>query len=83
MHHLINDVGYLGLEFFDELLGIVCLVLNVAQLLLPDARQLAALEQFLVYEVYEFNACRGGHQTFLVALDIMALKKSLDDAGAA
>jgi len=44
VHHLVDDVGHLLLQLLDKLLGIVGLVLDVTQLLLPDTRQLAALQ---------------------------------------
>ena len=53
---------------------------DVAQFLLPDTRQFTALQQFLVDEVDEFDACRGGDEAFAVALDIVALEECLDDA---
>ena len=51
-HHLADNLRHLLLQRVDELSGVVFLMLDVAQLLLPDAGQLAALQQFLAYGVY-------------------------------
>ena len=69
-----DDVGHLLLQFVDKLLGIVFLVFDVAKLLLPDTRQLTALQQFLADQVDELDASGGGDETFLVAFDIVALE---------
>lgn len=44
------------LEFFHELGGLVFATLNLTQTFLPDARKFGALEQFLMYKVYEADA---------------------------
>ena len=56
-------------------------MLYVAQLLLPDTRQLTTLKQLLAYKVYQFNTRWRGYQSFALALYVVALKQSLDDAG--
>ena len=66
-HHLLYDFRYLGLQFLDELLGIVCLMFDVAQFLLPDTRQFTAFQQFLMDEVDEFDACRGGDEALPIS----------------
>ena len=68
------DGGDLLLQLVDELLGIVLLGFDVAQLLFPDTRELTALEQFLADEVYEFDARGGGHKTLALTLDVVALE---------
>ena len=69
------------LQLVDELSGIVFLMLYVAQFLLPDTRELTALEEFLADEIDELDARRRGYQTFALPADIVALEKCLDDAG--
>ena len=80
-----NDLTYylsdLLLQFVDELLRVVFLCLDVAQFLLPDARQFGTLEQFLADEVYQFDACRCGYEALALLADIMALEQRLDDGG--
>ena len=49
--HVVHDGGDLRFQFVDKLGGIVFLVFDVAQFLLPDARQLAARQQFLLDDV--------------------------------
>ena len=78
-----NDLCNLRLQFVDKLLGIVFLVLYVAQLLFPDTCQFAALQQFLANQVDQFDACRCGNQTFTLSLDIVAFEEGLDDGGSA
>ena len=46
--HIVHNLGYLLLQFVDKLCGVVLLMLDVAQLLLPDTRQLATLHQFFM-----------------------------------
>ena len=75
-------LAHLGLEFFDELLGVVLLMLDVAQLLLPDACELTTLQELLPDQVDEFDARGGGNQALALALDVVALEEGLDDGGA-
>ena len=44
--HIVNDVAYLLFQFADELLRVVGFVLNVAQILLPDAREFTAFGEW-------------------------------------
>ena len=46
--HIVHNLGYLLLQFVDKLCGIVLLMLDVAQLFLPDTRQLATLQQLFM-----------------------------------
>ena len=78
-HHLLDDIGDLLFQLVDKLCGIVLLVLDVTQFLFPDTCQLTALEQFLADEVDEFDARRGGDESFAFAFDIAALEECLDD----
>ena len=55
-YDLTHYLGDLQFQFVDELQRVVFVGLYVTQLLLPDASQLGALQQFFVDEVYEFNA---------------------------
>lgn len=63
--YVVYDGGNLLLQFADKLSRVVSLVLDVAQFLLPYSRQLTALEQFLLDEVDEFDACSRSHEVFL------------------
>ena len=37
-HHVVHNLSHLLLQFVDKLFGIVFLVLDIAQFLLPDTR---------------------------------------------
>ena len=74
------DGGNLLLQFADKLSRVVSLVLYVAQFLLPYSRQLTALEQFLLDEVDEFDACSRSHEVFSLPSDIVPLEQRLYDA---
>lgn len=66
-----NVVDYRGdlfFQFVDKLSGVIFLVLNVAQFLLPYTREFAALEQFFLDGVNEFYARRSGNNVFLSRL---------------
>lgn len=66
-----NVVHYRGdllFQFVDKLSGVIFLVLNVAQFLLPYTREFAALEQFFLDGVNEFYARRSGNNVFLSRL---------------
>ena len=56
-------------------------MLYVAQLLLPDTRELAAGEQPLVYHVYQLYAGGRGYEVLALAAYVVALEERLDDAG--
>ena len=73
-HHFVHDFRHLGLQLVDKLFGVVFLVLNVAQLLFPDTRQLAAFQQFFTNQVDEFDTSRRGDESLAVALDVMAFE---------
>ena len=49
------------LQFVDEEAWVILLVFDVAQFLFPNTCQLAALEQFFLDHVYQFDASRCGH----------------------
>ena len=55
-------------------------MLNVAELLLPDTRQLGTFQEFFMDEVYQFHACRCGNETFALRADVVALEERLDDS---
>ena len=82
-HHLVDNLRDLGFQLFYELLCVVLLVLDVAEFLLPDARQFAAFQEFLADEVDEFYARRCGDKALAVAAYVVALEERLDDTGAA
>lgn len=66
-----NVVDYRGdlfFQFVDKLSGVIFLVFNVAQFLLPYTREFAALEQFFLDGVNEFYARRSGNYVFLSRL---------------
>ena len=63
----------------DKVGSVILSVLNVSQFLLPYTGQLTALEQFLLDEVDEFDACGSGYEVFSLALDISSFEESLDD----
>lgn len=66
-----NVVHYRGdllFQFVDKLSGVIFLVFNVAQFLLPYTREFAALEQFFLDGVNEFYARRSGNNVFLSRL---------------
>ena len=69
----------LRLQFLDKLCRIIFLVLYVTQFLLPYTREFATLQQFLAYEVNQFDTRGCGDKVFPLALDIMALEECLDD----
>ena len=46
---------------------------DVTQLLLPDARQLGTLQQFLVYEFYQLHAGRRGYKAFALLALLLSL----------
>ena len=79
-HHLLHNLPYLFLQFLDKLPRVVFLCLNVAQFLLPDASQLAAFQQFLLYGVNKFDAGRSGNEILALALNVVSLKQCLYDA---
>ena len=81
-HDIMDDISHLLFQLVDKLLGIVFLMLDIAQLLLPDTSQFTALQELLTDEVDEFDACGCGDEAFALALDIVALEKGLDDRGA-
>ena len=81
VEHLPHDLGNLLLQFADKLRRVELAVLYVAQLLLPDAGQLAALQQFLAYGVYQLYAGGGGKQVLALPHDVVALEERLNDAG--
>ena len=81
-HHIMYDVCHLLFQLVDKLLGIVLLMLNVAELLLPDACEFTTLQQLFANQVDEFYACRCRHQALSLSLDIVALEECLDDRGA-
>ena len=58
-------------------------MLDVAQLLLPDARQLTTGEELLLDHVDEFYPRWGGHQVLALPADVVALEERLDDSRAA
>ena len=74
-----HDIRHLLLQFVDKLLRVVFLRFNIAQLLLPDTRQLAAFQQVLANQVNQFDTCRRGYQTLALTTDIVALEQRLDD----
>ena len=74
-HHFVDNLGDLGFQLFYELLCVVLLVLDVAELLLPDARQFAAFQEFLADEVDEFYARRCGDEALAVAAYVVALEE--------
>ena len=80
-HDVVDNLGDLLFEFADELLGVVGAVFDVAELLLPDARELAALEELLADESDELDAGGCGDEPFALATDVVALEECLDDAG--
>ena len=80
-HDFLDNLRHLTLQFFDKLHGVVLLVLDIAQLLLPDTRQLTTLQQFLTDKVDQFDTRWSGDEPFAIALDVMALEEGLDDAG--
>ena len=81
--HVVHDFGDLLFQFVDKQHRVVGLSLDVAQFLLPDARQFAAFEQFFVDGVDEFDARGRGQQILAFAPDVVALEQRLDDARAA
>ena len=81
VHHIRHDFGYLFLQLADKLCRVVFMMLNVAQLLLPDTRQLSAGEQTFVYGVDELRARGRGHQVLALPADIVTLEQGLDDTG--
>ena len=56
-------------------------MLDVAQTLLPDARQLAALKQLLVYGVYQLDTRSRSHEVLALASYVVALEESLYYSG--
>ena len=75
--HIVHDVGDLLLQFVYKHGRIIFLMLYVAQLFLPDARQLTALEQLLVNCVDKLYARGGGHEVLAFSTDITTLKQRL------
>ena len=57
-------------------------MLNIAQLLLPDTRQLTTLKQLFADEVDKLYTCWCGNQALAFALDVVTLEQSLDDTSA-
>ena len=76
-----NNLCYLIFQLLYEALRVVLLMFDVAQFLLPDAGQLAALEQFFLDQVDQLHSRGCGHQALPLATDIVALEQGLDDAG--
>ena len=81
-HHLLHNLRHLHLQLVNKLVGIILLVLNVAQLLFPDARQLRTLQQLFVDEVNQFYTRRSSHQVLALLADVVTLEQGLDDGGA-
>ena len=54
-------------------------MLYVAQFLLPNTREFATFQQFLAYQVYQFNTRRSGNKVFPLALDIMPLEEGFNN----
>ena len=79
---LSDDLRHLFLQLANELGGLIFVGFDVAQLLLPDACQLGALEQILVDEVDELDARGRSHEALALLSYIMALEERLDDGGA-
>ena len=58
--HLVHNLRNLLLELIDKLRCIVFLMLDVAQLFLPNTCQLTAFEQFFTNDPNQFDARRSG-----------------------
>ena len=69
------------LEFFQELAGIVCLLLDLTQLFLPDTGQLRRLQQFFANELYQFHPCGCGDEVFPFFANVITLEQRFDDGG--
>ena len=67
-----NKGGDHLLELFHELGGLVFASLYLAQTFLPDARKFGALEQFLMYKVYEADARGCGKEVLLLLAHVPA-----------
>ena len=80
--HLDDNLTDLSFQFFNKLSSVISLMLDIAQLLFPDAGEFATLQQFFLDGVDQFDACGGGQQVLPFPTDIAALEKGLDNAGA-
>ena len=54
-------------------------MLDLAQLVFPDAREFRTLEEFLLDQPDEGYACGSGFQTLALQTDVAALVERLDD----
>ena len=72
--HVVNYLCYLYFQFLNKLSWIILLGFYVAKFLLPYASQLTAFQQFFLYGVNEFNACRSGYKVFPFTLYIPSFK---------
>ena len=79
---LLHYFGHHLLQLVEELAGVVFVGLNVAQLLLPLAGELGALEEVLLYDADEGYACGRGFEAFAHLADVLSLEEGLDDGGA-
>ena len=77
--HLVHYCCDLLLQLVDELPCVVFLVLNVAQLFLPDARQFAAFKQLFLDYSDEFDARRRGNYALAFAPYVVSFEQSFDD----
>ena len=54
-------------------------MLDLAQLVFPDAREFRTLEEFFLNQPDEGNACGSGFQTLALQTDVAALVERLDN----
>ena len=71
--HGVHELGNHLLEFCHKLLRTVGVVLDLAQLVFPDAREFRTLEEFLLDQPDEGYACGSGFQTLALQTDVAAL----------
>ena len=77
--HITHNLGDLCLQFLYKLRCVIFLMLYVAQFLLPYTREFATFQQFLAYQVYQFNARRSSNKVFPLSLDIMPFEESFNN----
>ena len=82
VQYVLHDLCHLLFQPVDEKLRRVFMVLDVAELLLPDTREFTTGEQLFVNCINELDTRGGSHEILTLSADLMSLEQGLNDAGA-